>query len=232
MDVRNALTSIGQRSPLPSVGQPGSQPGSQPGWGPVSIAAENVNVRVRFARHLPILAVLAGFVLSAGCGNQSAEVATDSQPQAPATVAQADVSDPAAVVGQFLDRVRRGGEGTTADELLTQLARQEMTRIGRPLQFPGSPDTQFKVGQSLPIPEQKDAIWVQTTLSEPSVAGEQPVQYEVVWTLRKENTAWRICGFIIDQGEGLDPMVIDFENGDEMEARLAAIEDEESGESR
>jgi hypothetical protein len=67
---------------------------------------------------------------------------------------------------------------------------------------------------------------VHTFLTEPSDSGED-FQYEVVWTLRKETEGWRVSGFVIDQGEGMEPLEFDFENGDEMAARLAALEQTE-----
>ena len=106
-----------------------------------------------------------------------------------------------------------------------------MTRIGRPLQFPGSPDTTFEVGQSIPVPEEKSTVWVQTFLAEPVDAG-QEFRYEVVWTLKQEVDGWRISGFAIDQGEGAAPLLLDFENGAEMAERLAEAEQEDAPANR
>ncbi|MCS7469922.1 hypothetical protein NZK35_24990 [Stieleria sp. ICT_E10.1] len=171
--------------------------------------------------------MLAFASLAAGCGSQSTDVA-DSQRSVPETQIAADSgqTQPAEVVSQLLDRVRRGGQEASSNELLTKLAQQELTRIGRPFQFPGSPDTRFEVRQAFPVPDQERAVWVQTLLTEPSDSGED-FQYEVVWTLRKETEGWRVSGFVIDQGDGREPLEFDFENGDEMAARLAALEQAE-----
>ncbi|WP_145385091.1 hypothetical protein [Stieleria neptunia] len=180
-----------------------------------------------FANPLRILALLAVASLAAGCGSQSTDVA-DTQPAAAETQrgADPDQAQPTEVVSQFLDRVRRGGQEASSNELLTKLAQQELTRIGRPFEFPGSPDTRFEVRQAFPVPDQDDAVWVHTFLTEPSDSGEN-FQYEVVWTLRKETEGWRVSGFVIDQGDGMEPLEFDFENGDEMAARLAALEQTE-----
>jgi hypothetical protein len=170
------------------------------------------------------LALLASCFIAGGCGKGSEESIRVAAVDFDASGGTHEVTlEPTEIVSQFLDRVRRGGDDSGACELLTKLAQQEMTRIGRPLQFPGSPDTTFEVRQSFPVPDQTNAVWVHTYLAEPGPTG-QSVQYEVVWTVRKENPGWRICGFVVDQGEDLEPMQIDFENGDEMEARLAALE--------
>ncbi|MCO8122407.1 hypothetical protein NHH03_11725 [Stieleria sp. TO1_6] len=183
---------------------------------------------VPFARNVGFLALFFGCLLTVGCGGSATEQQAAQTADTSQQLQQSAPLEPTAIVSQFLDRVRRGGNDSGASELLTKLAQQEMTRIGRPLQFPGSPDTQYKVLQSFPIPNQSDAVWVQTYLSEPAETGQQ-MQYEVVWTLRNESDGWRISGFAIDQGNELEPMRIDFENGAEMEARLAtALGDTES----
>nr|WP_143547890.1 hypothetical protein [Rhodopirellula sp. SM50] len=171
--------------------------------------------------------MLACASLAAGCGSQSTDVA-DTQRSGPETQINVDSNQvqPAEVVSQLLDRVRRGGQEASSNELLTKLAQQELTRIGRPFQFPGSPDTRFEVRQAFPVPDQDDAVWVHTFLTEPIDSGES-FQYEVVWTLRKETEGWRVSGFVIDQGDGMEPLEFDFENGDEMAARLAALEQAE-----
>ncbi len=156
-----------------------------------------------------------------GCGSKPAPTAqATTQEAASVAAAKPEIPAPRVIVSQFLDRVRRGGGDAGASELLTKLAQQEMIRIGRPLQFPGSPNTRFEVRGSFEIPDQPDAVWVQSYLAEPMADGNE-AQYEVVWTLRKENDGWRISGFATEQ-EGGSEMRIDFENGEEMEARIAA----------
>ncbi|MCC9599185.1 hypothetical protein LOC67_01335 [Stieleria sp. JC731] len=171
-----------------------------------------------------ILATVMTCLFLTGCGGSSSEPVAEKPAAQPAPAAQPQQPAPTEIVSQFLDRMRRGGDGNSASDLLTKLAQQEMIRIGRPLQLPGSPDTTFEVRQSFPIPDQKDRVWVQTYLNEPDAANGQTTQYEVVWTLHNESQGWRISGFHVDQGDGMDPLEFDFENGDEMNARLSAIE--------
>lgn len=185
-----------------------------------------------FARQLGFLVVAcAGFAL-VGCGSgEKADVAATQATPDDAPHEDAAEPQPTEIVSQFLDRMRRGGDESRASDLLTKLAQQEMTRIGRPLQLPGSPDTRYEVRKAFPVPGEADAMWVHTVLSEP-VAEQETLQYEVVWTLRKEIHGWRISGFVVDQGDQLDPLQIDFENGDEMAARLSQLEQEPSSENR
>lgn len=193
--------------------------------------ASVLGVRESFAGKLPLLALLAGCLVLSGCGSKNAGITSDERP-ATESIEQSEpkILAPAEIVSQFLDRVRRGGEGDSASDLLSKLAQQEMTRIGRPLQFPGSPDTTFEVRPAIPVPSQggsvpsqEGLVWVHTFLSESGESGET-TQYEAVWTLRQESAGWRIAGVAIDQGDNLEPLQIDFEDGDQMEARLAAME--------
>lgn len=190
--------------------------------------ALNGNVRShrqsRFAKSFVFLAMSLIGVGVVGCGGDPADgkQAKQDADAANPTSVSTELA-PTEIVSQFLDRVRRGGQEASSNELLTKLAQQELTRIGRPFEFPGSPDTVFEVRQSFPIPDQSDAVWVHTYLTEPGDAG-QNMQYEVVWTLRKESAGWRVSGFVVDQGEGMEPLEFDFENGDEMAAKLSALE--------
>ena len=186
----------------------------RPGRFPAGVAS--------FARIPQILAAMGCAVMLCGCGGSPDKVAGPPTTESQSATAAAELQ-PTEIVSQLLDRVRRGGEDSESGELLTKLAQQELARIGRPFEFPGSPDTTFRIGQAFEVPDTKDSVWVQTFLSEPLQTGED-FQYEVVWTLRRESAGWRVSGFAIDQGEGLEPLEFDFENGDEMAARLAALE--------
>lgn len=191
---------------------------------PLQNSPLTLSVRGSFAGKLYFLAVLTSCLTVSGCGSKNASIRDEEQSTVDrATQTGPQTLAPTEIVSQFLDRVRRGGEDSNASELLTKLAQQEMTRIGRPLQFPGSPDTTFEVRQAIPVPDKENTVWVHTYLSESTKSGET-MQYEAVWTLRNESDGWRITGVAIDQGDQLDPLQIDFENGDEMEARLAAME--------
>lgn len=182
-------------------------------------------------RSFSLLALLA-LTLCLGCGRSS-----DSAPQAakdrgeaaaapsgPASAtAAADESDQpsaSAVVSQFLDRVRRGGEDSGAGELLTTRAQSELKRIGRTVQPIGSPDARFEVTRSEAVPEEENSRLVHTIWSEPSSDGERS-ELQVVWALQQEQAGWRISGLAMELEPGTAPTVIDFENGDLMAKLLA-----------
>ncbi|TWT79396.1 hypothetical protein CA13_07960 [Planctomycetes bacterium CA13] len=161
------------------------------------------------------------FSITVGCGS-SADV-TDATAINTTTVA---AKGPSAteVVSQFLDRVRRGGQSSGADQLLTERAKSELTRIGRSVQPIGSPDAHFEVTQARQVPSDPDAMLVQSIWTEPAGDGSKS-DFEVVWAVQREAGGWRISGLAMQMDPAQPAVVIDFENGDEM-AKLLASTDE------
>lgn len=156
-----------------------------------------------------------------GCGS-SAPV--DENGAAPAeSNAAAAVPSPADVVSQFLDEVRRGGQDSLAQQLLTQRAQSELTRIGHSVQPIGSPDARFNVTRSEAVPGEANAALVHTLWSEPNDDGSRQ-EYQIVWAVEREPAGWRISGLAIEIDPEQPPQVIDFENGRQMAQLLASEE--------
>ncbi|MFG0262193.1 MAG: hypothetical protein ACF788_07370 [Novipirellula sp. JB048] len=151
-----------------------------------------------------------------GAGSDEAEPAFS----APPTSEAAATAPPTDVVSQFLDRVRRGGEDSGAGELLTQRAQSELQRIGRSVQPIGSPDARFDVTQAREVPGEENSMLVQSIWSEPGPDGTTN-DFEVVWAMQLEEAGWRISGLAMEIDPNQPPIIIDFENGDEMAKLLA-----------
>lgn len=163
-----------------------------------------------------------------GCGKQEvADTATSN------TVAvagpQMSAEDAEAIVSQFLDRIRRGGDHQDAMALLTDRAQSELQRIGQVVQPIGSPDAQFQVTRSTPMPFDPSAgetpvsgrlvhcIW--TEPAERDVAGNPTnalQNYQVVWSVVMQRDQYRISGLILEMDPNQPPLILDFENGDLM----------------
>ncbi len=164
-----------------------------------------------------------------GCGG-GADVAE--QASHDTKVATASTKSPAEtsatdVVSQFLDQVRRGGEDSGAGDLLTQRAQSELKRIGRTVQPIGSPDARFNVTQAREVPNEPNSMLVQSIWTEPGPEGTQN-DFEVVWAVQREAAGWRISGLAMEIDPTEPPIVIDFENGDEMAKLLAGTEESET----
>ncbi|MCP4891895.1 MAG: hypothetical protein GY904_35555 [Planctomycetaceae bacterium] len=175
---------------------------------------------------LVFLPIFTGFLAFVGCGSDSDPVAeAPASPQSETVtatpVAVAPVSQsPADVVSQFLDEIRRGGEDTRANELLTQKANSELKRIGQSVQPIGSPDARFEVTRFENVPNDPSSALVHSIWSEPNEDGTSS-QYQVVWAVHQESAAWRISGLAMELNPNEPPMVIDFENGDLMAKLLS-----------
>ncbi|MEM9368141.1 MAG: hypothetical protein AAGD07_19270 [Planctomycetota bacterium] len=171
-------------------------------------------------------AVLLAVVVTGGCGSKSEPAATALN-ESPVTETltsdpQADANACESVVSQFLDRVRRGGVENTAMQLLTRRAQSELTRIGHQIQPIGSPDARYTITRSQPAPytEPGTSRLVHTLWTEPfvdpasGIRGER--EYQVVWAVNRESDAWRISGLVLAENPEAAPIVLDFENGDQM----------------
>ncbi len=193
--------------------------------------------------HYGCLFVLAIGAVQCGCSKQE----TASEPAA-ATAAVAQTPEQAskaeAVVSHFLDRIRRGGENHNAMTLLTDRAQSELQRIGQVVQPIGSPDAQFEVTRSTPMPidvgvdgEQVTGRLVHCIWTEPATpdeAGEkspEPQTYQVVWSVMLQDDGWKISGLVLEMSPNEPPMVLDFENGEQMAKILGGAPAEQTAAS-
>lgn len=138
----------------------------------------------------------------------------------PADLASAPTPSPTDVVSQFLDEVRRGGEGSRANDFLTERARAELGKIGQSVQPLGSPDAQYRVTRSQEVPGQQGSMLVHCVWSEPSENGDKS-DFQVVWAVQREPEGWRISGLAIEVDPNQDPVVLDFENSELMARHLS-----------
>ena len=189
---------------------------------------------------LVFLSLYTGLLAFVGCGSSADPMAEAEAPSAPqletstpstpsqvATVA----GSPSDVVSQFLDEIRRGGEDTLANDLLTEKAKSELKRIGQSVQPIGSPDARFEVTRFENVPNDPESALVHSIWSEPNEDGTSS-QFQVVWAVHQEPAGWRISGLAMELDPNEAPMVIDFENGDLMAKLLATPTDEAADSSQ
>lgn len=164
---------------------------------------------------------------STGCSKQETASARQGGDAGLVANPAVDAEASEAVVSQFLDRIRRGGENHNAMSLLTKTAQMELNRIGQTVQPIGSPDAQFEVTRSTAAPATQETqgstgrlvhcIW-----REPAQIGSDgravvPAQnYQVVWSVEPEQGQWRISGLVLETDPNQPPVVLDFENGELM----------------
>ena len=169
------------------------------------------------------------FSLLVGCGSDS-QVAENLPPTANQVASPAvAVPPPTDVVSQFLDEIRRGGEDSRANTLLTTKAQRELKRIGQTIQPIGSPNASFDVTRFELHPEDDTAAMVHSVWSEPNPDGSTMATSQVVWALRQESTGWRISGLAISIDPNAEDLVVfNFEDGNQMAAMLTEPDSEPS----
>jgi len=159
-----------------------------------------------------------------GCGPSAPPIAENPAEKSDVTLANgASFSSATDVVSQFLDEIRRGGQDSQAQLLLTQKAQSELKRIGRTVQPIGSPDARFQVTRAEMVPDEQNSALVHSIWSEPNEDGTTS-DFQVVWAVEQESGSWRISGLVMEVEQTQPPVIIDFENG-EMMARLLAAPD-------
>ena len=159
------------------------------------------------------LPLAAGALLVTGCGtkpevaNTGAADSGSSTTVAAAGKAPVAPSDPKEVVRLFLDSMRQGN-GNQLSMLLSTLAREEIKNKQLEIAPLGSPEATFKILESA---QDGEAMFVESSWTEPAQAGQPGTELEVVWELRKEPAGWRICGMAVDPKNGEEIQVVDFE---------------------
>lgn len=157
--------------------------------------------------------------LTIGCGSgESADEVPKSDSASPADSA-AVLPSPTDVVSLFLDEVRRGGEDSRAQSLLTQRAQAVLSKIGHTVQPLGSPDARFDVTRAESVPGEQNAALVHSLWREPTENGTLQ-DFQVVWAVEREAAGWRISGLAIEIAENQPPQIVDFEDGAMMSRLL------------
>lgn len=187
------------------------------------------------------LAMLLGTFWAVGCnGNSAPETGTKSAPtEANAAVGEPKVMEPVQggaatgvagnvmppneVVALFFDSMRRGDEVQTAG-LLTSKAREELAKYELVVQPPGSPSATYQVGRVSFLDNDKDAAYVESILNEPTGNGQETKPWEIVWAMHLESDGWKIAGFAFEISADQPPMVVDFENGADMKAKIEGVQ--------
>lgn len=177
------------------------------------------------ARCFPVTALLL-VALMIGCGSGDPADPQDGSDAAPAAASAGAMPSPTDVVSLFLDEIRRGGDDSRAQSLLTQRAQSVLLKIGHTVQPLGSPDARFDVTRSEPVPGEENAALVHSLWREPAENGSLQ-DFQVVWAVERESAGWRISGLAIEIAAGQPPQIVDFEDGALMSRLL--VGDSEPG---
>ena len=167
-------------------------------------------------RHRTLLwGVLCVGLIGCSRGGDSSHTTTDTQTsdsQASSAGIAADTTKPESAVAKFLEAVRTGDDETAAN-MLTSRARKETTERKMEVAPPGSDTARFEVGEVEYVDQ--DGARVSSTWTDQDHTG-QPRSDQIVWMVRREEEGWRIAGMAASVFPGKPPLLLNFEDPDEM----------------
>jgi hypothetical protein len=131
---------------------------------------------------------------------------------------------PAEAVTNFLEAVRRGDDGQ-AEALLSEVARAKTREMDLAVAPPGSSTAKFNIGATEFPYEGAESAHVASTWSDVDGGGYERTD-EIVWILRKEAQGWRIAGMATKLFEDQPPLILNFEDPQDMIRKQQAADEE------
>jgi len=168
-----------------------------------------------------VLVILLG-IGSSGCG-KTENVETPAADSAQASAGASDAS-PDRAVFDFLEAVRVGNQDKAA-QMLTALANDRTRERQMVVAPPGSKTASFEVGDVEYVTDDKAGAHVATKWTDLDADG-QPRTDEIIWILRKEEVGWRIAGMATKIFEDEPPLILNFEDPEDMERKQLLAEEE------
>ncbi|MBN1851989.1 MAG: hypothetical protein JW829_04665 [Pirellulales bacterium] len=157
-----------------------------------------------------------GFLLIVpGCGDGTGHAPTasiSSQQQTATPDVSSSQESPQGAVIAFLGAVRRG-DRDIARGMLTPLAIQKTEECNLHFAPPGSDTAEFQVGKARMV--EPGLAHVSSVWTDSDENG-QPRPENITWTVKKTGSVWRISGMIAEMGYSQPPIVINFEQPDEL----------------
>jgi len=182
-----------------------------------------------------MICLLVLLVAPAGCNNKS-ETELDATAQGTQSgnkhasgARNDDAEGPAEAVFAFLEAVRTGDDAS-ANEMLTQLAREKTSELDMVVAPPGSETASFEVGEVEMVPPDEPDVDEETahvacTWTDIDDEGE-PHADEIIWALRHEPEGWRIAGMATKIFEDQPPLLLNFEDPEDMQRKQRLAEEE------
>jgi hypothetical protein len=137
----------------------------------------------------------------------------------------ADVAAPAKqTVVTFLDAIKRGDDAS-ARAMLTATARAKTQEMGISVAPPVNETATYSVQAAEVVSEAGDLVHVATTWSDTDSEGFQTSD-NVIWVVRLDPEGWRVVGMAMRIFDDLPPLLLDFEDPEDMLAKQAMVAEE------
>jgi len=172
-----------------------------------------------------ILGLAAMALLAFGC-NKSADHGTTQATSAAAAnpAANAASRDAKEVVSHFLEAIRKG-DNDEATKLLSKVARQKAEESGRYVVPPPNEGAKIEVEDATYPTPAHDIAHVPTRWIELDETG-KPRTDKAIWVCRLEPEGWRVAAFAAYVFEGEDPLLLNFEDLDDMAKKQTWLKEE------
>ncbi len=160
-------------------------------------------------------------LIAAGCGKTAGTGQPETTPEGPDPAAAATgneagevakTDDPAGAVREFLEAVRTGND-EKATRMLSTMAREKTASLNRNVTPPASDTAKFTIGKVDYVDDV--GARVASTWTDLDADG-QPKTDEAIWVVRREPAGWRIAGVAAMVFPGEPPLVLSFEDPEDM----------------
>jgi len=142
----------------------------------------------------------------------------------PARAADADPARTApakATVVAFLDAVKRGDDAT-ARGMLTKVARAKTDELGMSVAPPVADTATYAVRDCEIVSAAGDLAHVGTVWTDVAADGSKSSE-NVVWVVRLDPEGWRVVGMALRVFEDMPPLLLNFEDPDDMVAKQEMV---------
>ncbi len=129
-----------------------------------------------------------------------------------------------ATVVAFLDAVKRGDDAA-ARGLLTKVARAKTDEIGMSVAPPVADTATYAVRDCEIVGDAGDVAHVATVWTDVAADGSKSSE-NVVWVVRLDPEGWRVVGMAMRVFEDMPPLLLNFEDPDDMLAKQEMVASE------
>lgn len=136
-----------------------------------------------------------------------------------------DVAAPAKqAVVTFLEAIKRGDDAG-ARKMLTTTARAKTEELGISVAPPVNDTATYAVRECEAVGDSGDLVHVATTWTDVDQDGFQSTE-NVIWVVRLDPEGWRVVGMAMRVFEDLPPLLLNFEDPEDMLAKQAMVAEE------
>jgi len=131
-------------------------------------------------------------------------------------------TDPAkATVTAFLEAIKRGDD-EGARSMLTKVARAKTQEMGISVAPPVNSTATYSIRECEMVPEAEDLVHVATTWTDTDSDGFTTTE-NVIWAVRLDPEGWRVAGMATRIFEDLPPLLLNFEDPEDMIAKQELV---------